>query len=168
MMLEHELEEAMDLQRTRLSQRDQYVDLAKYHERHSEIAEALEAERIAGECLVEVLQLAQKVCEHWVERAKDAWAERDAAQDELAAVKAALPKWRMDTSWFAQQQQRNLVGEWGTCSVFYNSYKTGTGMPPWECRLPSKLKPIQPSWTMEAAMLAVTEALGLPPCEVEE
>lgn len=153
MMLEHELEEAMDLQRTRLSQRDQYVDLAKYHERHSEIAEALEAERIAGECLVEVLQLAQKVCEHWVERAKDAWAERDALAAELKAVKAGLPRWRLDQD-----------GRW---HIRIQLISVAT-IAPYADKWWSPMHPTLGPWdTREAAMLAVTEALGLPPCEVE-
>jgi len=77
----------------------------------------------------------------------------EAAEAELATVKAALPRWKAESwsKWVLQTQRQQIA------AVDLVAGK-------WSNWLDGKLTPYD---TREAAMTAVTEALGLPPCEVE-
>ena len=150
----------MDSQRTLLAKRDQYAEQAERHERRVEIAEALEAERMAGECLFEVLQLAQKVGEaQWEElqatkgELREVKDERDALAAELVALRAGLPRWKRASwaQWILRTQQQQIAAV-SLDGDGWTNWVGGT---------------VVRHDTREAAMLAVTTALGLPPCEVE-
>ena len=81
-------------------------------------------------------------------------AERDALTVELATVKAALPRWRLheDRKWVLWLNDMLLAGV-----VESDGFVWFGQIPRRSCAMHN---------TREAAMLAVTEALGLPPCEV--
>jgi hypothetical protein len=92
----------------------------------------------------------------WQARCLAAEAERDALRAELAAVKAALPKWRKGDLRF------RLGYGAGDFVAAVNRQRTGV----WSVHTMVICGRLFPS--QESAMLAVTEALGLPPCEVCE
>jgi hypothetical protein len=84
-------------------------------------------------------------------------AERDALAAELTAVKAGLPKWHC---WVGHPCSWVLQAVW-VGDVGYVGQAEGR----WLGHAPTRFCQLRD--TREAAMLAVTEALGLPPCEVE-
>ena len=112
MMMDHEFEEAMDSQRTLLASRDRYAEQAERHEHRGEIAEALEAEKMAGECLFEVLQLAQKVGEAQWEELQAVKAERDTLAAELVVLRAGLPRWKRDDDGLAFKLTIGPIERW--------------------------------------------------------
>jgi len=79
-------------------------------------------------------------------------AERDALAAELATVKAALPRWRKDDDGVAYRLTVGPIERWVE--------PCGDGM--WRAPYIGTTR-----YSRADAMLAVTEALGLPPCEVE-
>jgi len=82
--------------------------------------------------------------------------ERDALRAELATVKAALPRWRRcgDSYYLAVKPDGHCLA---TIWLVYHDIEL------WACgTLATKAMPLAD------AMTAVTEALGLPPCEVVE
>jgi len=78
-------------------------------------------------------------------------AERDALAAELATVKAALPRWRKDDDGVAYRLTVGPIERWVE--------PCGDGM--WRAPYIGTTR-----YSRADAMLAVTEALGLPPCEV--
>ena len=87
-----------------------------------------------------------------VELCRQLTEERDTLAAELAKVRAALPKWRDEGVWrflmLGALQLTATRSRGGEHIAWINGKRT-------VCH------------TREAAMLAVTTALGLPPCEVE-
>jgi hypothetical protein len=80
--------------------------------------------------------------------------ERDTLRAELATVKAALPRWRKD--------KLGLRLGYGTGDFVAAINQQHTGL--WSVHTMVVCGRLFPS--RDAAMAAVTEALGLPPCEV--
>lgn len=80
--------------------------------------------------------------------------ERDTLRAELATVKAALPRWKKKGC--AVRLTTDRCGVIGTVRTWGGQWMAYTVMMTRVCQ------------TREAAMTAVTEALGLPPCEVCE
>jgi len=78
--------------------------------------------------------------------------ERDTLRAELATVKAALPRWRKDDDGVAYRLTVGPIERWVE--------PCGDGM--WRAPYIGTTR-----YSRADAMLAVTEALGLPPCEVE-
>jgi len=88
----------------------------------------------------------------WQARCLTAEAERDALAAELATVKASLPRWRKDDDGVAYRLTVGPIERWVE--------PCGDGM--WRAPYIGTTR-----YSRADAMLAVTEALGLPPCEVE-
>lgn len=91
-------------------------------------------------------------CQHLTVDLINMTEERDALAAELAKVRAGLPRWRDEGVWRFLRLGPLYIG---TVKSVDGQHMTWTGM---KTRCHD---------TREAAMLAVTEALGLPPCEVE-
>ena len=82
--------------------------------------------------------------------------ERDALRTELATVKAALPKWRKFGHGHRLMSESIAIADvWQSGAYWMSDVFAGHN-------------PKCTNKTREAAMTAVTEALGLPPCEVCE
>lgn len=98
-------------------------------------------------------------CQHLTVDLSNMTEERDALAAELKAVKAGLPRWRE-----GQGSHRGawVLGVKWSGDVGFVSRAEGR----WLGHAPTRICLLYD--TREAAMLAVTEALGLPPCEVEE
>jgi hypothetical protein len=92
----------------------------------------------------------------WQARCLAAEAERDTLRAELATVKAALPRWR--------KKKLGLRLGYGTGDFVAAINQQQTGL--WSVHTMVVCGRLFPS--RDAAMTAVTEALGLPPCEVCE
>jgi hypothetical protein len=97
-----------------------------------------------------------KYCGEWFAKCERLTKERDTLRAELATVKAALPKWRKD--------KLGLRLGYGTGDFVAAINQQHTGL--WSVHTMVVCGRLFPS--REAAMTAVTEALGLPPCEVCE
>jgi hypothetical protein len=100
-----------------------------------------------------------KYCGEWFAKCERLTKERDALRAELATVKAALPKWRLQDGWTGGRGQCWRLGYVGVTDVGYNvftvSYDHDT----------ATLEEYR-SGDYTAAMRRAEALLGLPPCEV--
>jgi hypothetical protein len=97
-----------------------------------------------------------ELCDALRAERKELEAERDGLRAELATVKAALPRWRKFGHGHRLMSESIAIADvWQSGAYWMSDVFAGHN-------------PKFTNKTREAAMTAVTEALGLPPCEVSD
>lgn len=86
--------------------------------------------------------------------------ERDTLAAELAALRAGLPRWRLQSSWIAERGQCWRLGYMGANGLEYNVWSVSRDH---NTMLDSEVR----SGDYASARKRAEALLGLPPCEVE-